>query len=123
MQPDSGPLHLHAQAEEEIREALAPYGYYRPAVTPALEKMGAVWQASYEINPGDRTPTKAVDIKVTGGFQVLASQRGYFDAQLKKGEIRIDLKNYEATVTLHFDSGVRYYLGEASQVSYALRGI
>ncbi len=47
-------------------------------------------------------------------FQVLASQRGYFDAALKEGVIRIDLKKYEASVKLHFDSGVRYYLGEVS---------
>ncbi len=141
--------YLHAQAEEKIREALAPYGYYRPTVTPTLEKVDGVWQASYAINPGDRIPLMTVDVRVTGeaqtdpaftdaiktsslkagapllhenyeslkqSFQVLASQHGYFDAQLKAGEIRIDLKNYEAAVILHFDSGVRYFLGEVSFV-------
>lgn len=146
--PSAGRLrYLHAQAEEKIGQALAPYGFYRPTVTPTLELADGVWQAAYAINPGKRIPLMTVDIKVTGEaetdpefadaiktsklkagapllhenyeslkqrFQVLASQRGYFDAQLKEGEIRIDLKNYEATVILHFDSAVRYYLGEVS---------
>lgn len=146
--PSAGRLrYLHGQAEETIRQALAPYGYYRPTVTSSLEQLDGVWQASYAIEPGDRILTSKVDVKVTGEaendpeflaaiessslktgapllhenyeslkqrFQVLASQRGYFDAQLKEGAIRIDLKKYEASVTLHFDSGVRYFLGEVS---------
>lgn len=47
-------------------------------------------------------------------FQVLASQRGYFDAALTQGKIQIDLATYEAGVVLHFDSGERYFLGEVS---------
>ncbi len=47
-------------------------------------------------------------------FQVLASQRGYFNAVLKEGKIRVDLASYEAGVVLHFDSGARYFLGELS---------
>lgn len=45
-------------------------------------------------------------------FQVLASQRGYFNAQMDQSTIRIDLKKYEAAIVIHFDSGVRYYLGD-----------
>ncbi len=45
-------------------------------------------------------------------FQVLASERGYFDAQLKKSKIRIDPHNNLATIALHFDTGKRYQLGE-----------
>ncbi len=146
--PSTGRLrYLHGQAEETIRQALAPYGYYRPSVTASLELLDGVWQASYTIDPGDRITISKVDVKVTGEagndpeflaaiessslktdapllhenyeslkqrFQVLASQRGYFDAQLKEGAIRIDLKKYLASVTLHFDSGVRYFLGEVS---------
>ncbi|ASJ74806.1 autotransporter assembly complex protein TamA [Granulosicoccus antarcticus] len=146
--PSAGRLrYLHGQADEKIRQALAPYGYYRPAVTPTLDLIDDVWKASYAIKTGDRIVIKTVDIEVTGeakddseftdatqnsslkvgdpllhenyeslkqSFQVLASQRGYFDAKLEKGAIRIDLKNYEASVILHFDSGIRYFLGEVS---------
>ena len=144
--PSEGRLrYLHGQAEEAIRQALAPYGYYRPTVTTTLELTGDVWEANYAVDPGDPIPIETVDIDVTGEaktdpefvdaietsplqvntpllhenyeslkqrFQVLASQRGYFDAALTQSAIRIDLKKYEATVILHFDSGVRYYLGE-----------
>ncbi|HFD86630.1 MAG TPA: outer membrane protein assembly factor, partial [Gammaproteobacteria bacterium] len=45
-------------------------------------------------------------------FQVIASERGYFDAKLEKNEIRIDLKHYVADVILHFSTGDRYKLGD-----------
>lgn len=146
--PSAGRLrYLHGQAEEKIREALAPFGYYRPTLVPTLEKVDSVWEATYAIESGNQIPIKTLDIRVTGeaetnpdfsdaiensslkagapllhehyellkqSFQVLASQLGYFDAVLKEGKIRIDLKNYEAGVVLHFDSGVRYFLGEVS---------
>lgn len=44
-------------------------------------------------------------------FQVLASERGYFDSVLEKNEIRIDLPNYAASIHLQFNSGQRYKLG------------
>lgn len=146
--PSAGRLRfLHRQADESIRQALAPFGYYQPIITPELNYEDGSWQATYEINPGERIQIKTVDIKLTGEaefdpafgdaieqsslrvgeallhedyeslkqkFQVLASQRGYFKATLKEGKIRIDLKNYEAGVVLHFDSGVRYFLGNVS---------
>lgn len=146
--PSAGRLrYLHGQAEEKIRQALAPFGYYRPTVDASLEKVDGVWQASYAIEPGDQISVGKVDVKVTGEaeddpafleaiesselkagqalkhedyeslkqrFQVLASQRGYFDAKLEEGKIRIDLKKYAAEVILHFDSGVRYFLGDVS---------
>ncbi len=47
-------------------------------------------------------------------LQVIASERGYFDAKLTKSEIRIDPKRYEAAIALHFDTGSRYRLGEVT---------
>ncbi len=45
-------------------------------------------------------------------FQVLASERGYFDAVLQEQEIRVDLPSNAATMKLHFETGERYKLGE-----------
>ncbi len=45
-------------------------------------------------------------------LQMIASERGYFDARLTANEIRIDPKRYQAAITLHFDTGRRYRLGE-----------
>lgn len=42
----------------------------------------------------------------------LASQRGYFDAVMKKSEILIDLKTRTARITICFDTGKRYLFGE-----------
>ena len=139
--------HLHGQSSEAISQALAPFGYYRPTTTLSLEEIDGVWQASYEINPGDQITISMVDVMVTGeaemdsafidaiknsslkagtplvhenyeslkqSFQVLASQRGYFNAVLKESKIRIDLKKYEAAIVLHFASGERYFLGALS---------
>jgi translocation and assembly module TamA len=47
-------------------------------------------------------------------LQFIAAQRGYFDGQLRKNEIRVDLKQYQASVLLHFDTGQRYQLGAVS---------
>ena len=45
-------------------------------------------------------------------FQVLASERGYFDAKLEDHQIRVDLPNYTASIVLHYETGDRYQLGE-----------
>ena len=139
--------YLHGQAEEKIRQALAPFGYYRPIVSTDLTHSDGQWLATYDITPGKRITLRTVDVAISGEadvdpafgkarqqsplkpgepllhqnyealkqrFQVLASQRGYFDAKLTQSEIRIDRDAYEASVVLHFDSGVRYFLGDVS---------
>jgi translocation and assembly module TamA len=48
--PSEGRLRLlHRQAEERIREALAPFGYYRPQVTATLEEADGVWQRAIRL--------------------------------------------------------------------------
>lgn len=42
-----------------------------------------------------------------------AGNLGYLNASLLKKEIRINLANYSAQITLYFDTGVRYYFGTA----------
>jgi translocation and assembly module TamA len=42
-----------------------------------------------------------------------AENLGYLNAALLKKEIRINLINYSAEITLYFDTGVRYYFGKA----------
>lgn len=43
---------LHQDAEEEIREALRPFGYYRPEVVAELTEHEDGWLAHYRIVPG-----------------------------------------------------------------------
>jgi translocation and assembly module TamA len=42
----------------------------------------------------------------------LADERGYFDAVLRRHEIRVDLERYRAAAVLHLDTGPRYRFGE-----------
>jgi len=45
-------------------------------------------------------------------IQSTAAQRGFFDAEFVAQEILVDLESYTADVTLHFNTGDRYRIGE-----------
>lgn len=45
-------------------------------------------------------------------LQVIASERGFFDARLSSNEILVDPAKYEASIKLHFETGERYRLGD-----------
>lgn len=47
-------------------------------------------------------------------LEALATERGYFDARFVEHAIQIDLQAYEASITLHYDTGKRYRFGDIS---------
>ncbi len=47
-------------------------------------------------------------------FQILASERGYFDAEWLENKIEVDLEKYVAYIRLFFFTGDRYKLGEVN---------
>ncbi|MDX1654542.1 MAG: autotransporter assembly complex family protein [Candidatus Competibacteraceae bacterium] len=53
---------LHANAEEEIRRALQPFGFYRPDIEAELEETPDRWVARYRIEPND--PIRISDLTV-----------------------------------------------------------
>ena len=57
---------LHAQAPEEIGEALQPYGYYKPQVRSELRQDGKTWVAHYEVDAGPAIKIASVDLRITG---------------------------------------------------------
>ncbi len=57
---------MHASADEEIRRALEPWGYYKPIIHTALETEGRNLIARYSVQPGPRIPVKSVDVLVLG---------------------------------------------------------
>ena len=71
---------LHAKAPEEIETALQPFGYYRPAVQPALEREGDTWVARYTIETGPAIKVTRRDVQIVGdgsadsGFQELVRE-------------------------------------------------
>ncbi len=60
---------LHKQANEEIKQALQPFGYYRPKIISAElteSKQDSLWQARYVIELGEPLKIQAVDINFSG---------------------------------------------------------
>ena len=76
-QPDAADLSagrirlLHKQAPEQIKAALAPFGYYSVQIKNdnghgLLKKNGANWQAEYVVELGPPTKVAVLKIEVTG---------------------------------------------------------
>ena len=57
---------LHKQADNDIRDALAPYGYYSPTITETLVKIEGVWQAYYFVDKGKPVIIRNVDVRIVG---------------------------------------------------------
>ncbi len=57
---------LHRRATGEIREALQPFGYYRPEIKSELELDGGIWNARYTIDPGPLLRVTELDLQVHG---------------------------------------------------------
>lgn len=57
---------LHRKAEQNIREALAPFGYYEPQVKANLAHTGEDFTASYEITVGDPVRISMIELAVVG---------------------------------------------------------
>jgi translocation and assembly module TamA len=63
-------LALHQHAPQEIRDGLAPFGFYRvevqDALTPPAAGTTAPWVAAYKVTPGEPVKIASVDYQVTG---------------------------------------------------------
>lgn len=84
----SGAKRLHGRAIKDIREALAPFGYYNPVVESSLKKEDKVWHAEYIIKKGQPLLIENVELGITGvgneNDKLLAAQHEF---PLKKGDI------------------------------------
>jgi len=76
---------LHAQAPQEIRQALQPYGYYKPLVRANLIKNEEAWIARYEIEPGPPVTISKIDINIIGP----ALERDAIQAYLGKLPLKV----------------------------------
>ena len=79
---------LHRRAEEDIRSALAPFGYYNPVIKGILSQTREGWQAEYHIDKGAPVRVQEVAITVTGaGRDNPALNRVVAAFPVKKGDI------------------------------------
>lgn len=60
---------LHHKAKADIEAALAPFGYYSPAIEGSLEKKGEVWHALYVIVPGKPVLVEKILVMTEGPGQ------------------------------------------------------
>ncbi len=57
---------MHRRAPREIRNALAPFGYYEAQIDASLERNGDGWRAVYRIDPGEPVRFGKLDLRVAG---------------------------------------------------------
>ncbi len=99
---------LYRQAEEDIRQALAPYGYYNPKISSELKALPPLqakesdrslqiprWQAKFTIKKGQPVRIAASAIKISGAGRENAAISAKASAfPLKKGDI-LNQERYE----------------------------
>jgi len=73
---------------------------------PAFEK--AI--ADFPLAEGDVLKHAAYE-QLKKDLQLIATERGYFDASLKTGAIRVNLQQNSADIILRYDAGTRYRFG------------
>lgn len=71
---------LHTKTPAEIREALQPFGYYKPEIQSELTRVDEVWVARYVVTPGPPLKITAVDVQILGS----AAQDAEFQRLLRK---------------------------------------
>lgn len=54
------------RAPEEIRQALAPFGFYAPRIESGLEPSRGGWLARFRVDPGEPVRFGVVDVRIAG---------------------------------------------------------
>ncbi|MBU2966485.1 autotransporter assembly complex family protein [Amphritea sp. 2_MG-2023] len=79
--------YLHNLADEEIKTALQPLGFYQPTIQASLTKKGEDWLALYRIQPGKRLPISQLDIQLIGAAKDdIAFKQLLAKTTLRKGQ-------------------------------------
>ncbi|MBR9813170.1 outer membrane protein assembly factor [bacterium] len=78
---------MHRRAEADIREALQPFGYYRPQVQAELDETDDGYAARYVIDQGPQTTIAKLDIRIEGdGADEAALTRAKREMGLAEGD-------------------------------------
>ncbi len=87
---------LHDKADQEIRDALQPYGYYRPRIKKSLVQNGAEeWRATYHIERGEPLHIAALEWHIGGDAASDSEFKTFWsDFPLHQGDI-LDQVRYE----------------------------
>lgn len=134
--------YLHQQAPDQIREALKPFGLFRPKIEADLEQQADQFIARYRVEPGTPVKLRSVNFQVMGegqkdplfapglpfkvgdpldqqaydaaksNFLSRAVEEGYLDAKYSEAEIQVDPDQDAASIRLTLETGRLYRVGE-----------
>lgn len=94
----------HREAPNEIRQALMPFGYYRPVIEAELVSTRTGYEARYRIDRGPPTRLRELDIRVEGdGANLPAVRQALAAVDLRQGE-RLVHTQYESAREAIFDA-------------------
>ncbi|MDN5863683.1 MAG: autotransporter assembly complex protein TamA [Gammaproteobacteria bacterium] len=85
---------LYTRAEEEIRQALKPFGYFSPRVESRLTHEGENWTASFHIATGEPVLIRRVTVKVTGPGSSAPAFRAVVARSAMKPGTRLEQAEY-----------------------------
>lgn len=63
---EPGIRRLYARAEDQVRDAMRPFGYYQPRISSRLEPANGNWHVTLEIDPGEPVRIAEVDVRLAG---------------------------------------------------------
>lgn len=87
---------LHQRADEEIRKALRPFGYYHPQIDGSLQEQDGHWLARYVIDAGEPVRVSELSLQIDGEAAADASfMRWQKDFPLQVGDVLLHTE-YEA---------------------------
>lgn len=115
---DTSVRRLFAKADENIRQALRPFGYYEPHISSHLSQTENGWLASFDIDQGRPALIHKIDVQISGegqsdpGFIALVNESGivmgepvrhdHYDAfKARLAELAAERGYFEAHFTRH----------------------
>jgi len=99
---------LHKKAPYEIRQALQPFGYYRPYIQAEILLKESTWNLFYRITPGDPVIIDNVEVSITGEGRNHKSFKRFIEhIPVNKGDI-LNHEQYEKAKRLLQDTAISF---------------
>lgn len=97
---------LHRRATNEIRQALKPFGYYRPLIDVSLDGEPRRWLARYKVDPGPPTLLSDVSIDMTGAGREAPELTAVLAAQALRARDVLVHARFEAAKTALYEAAL-----------------
>lgn len=99
---------LHKKATDEIRQALQPFGYYRPDIQAELVLKESTWNVFYRITPGNPVIIDNVEVLITGEGRDHKSFKRFIEhIPVNKGDI-LNHQQYEKTKRFLYNTAINF---------------